>query len=90
MTDPIADRAIQLIDLAGLTAFAETGTKEYFRWQNVKRGRARIGTEEIEKIGKIFPQYRWWLTTGEVMPDCGQTSPEYDQANSNLPKQNAE
>jgi len=49
-----------------------------------------VGTEEIEKIGKIFPQYRWWLTTGEVMPDCGQTSPEYDQANSNLPKQNAE
>lgn len=89
MNDPIADRAIQLIDLAGLTAFAETGTKEYFRWQNVKRGRARVGTQEIEEIGKVFPQYRWWLTTGDVMPETGQTSPEYDKANSNLPNQGA-
>ncbi|PKM24718.1 DNA-binding protein [Pseudomonas sp. HMWF032] len=89
MEDPIADRAIQLIDLAGLSAFAESGTKEYFRWQNVKRGRARVGTREIEEIGKVFPQYRWWLTTGEVMPESGQVSPEYDEANRNLSKPDA-
>jgi hypothetical protein len=81
MNDPIADRAILLIELAGLSAFAESGTKEYFRWQNVKRGRARVGTQELEEIGKVFPQYRWWLATGELMPDQGQTSPEYDEAN---------
>lgn len=84
MSDPIADRAIQLMDLAGLAAFAETGTKEYFRWQNVKRGRARVGTQEIEELGKLFPNYRWWLVTGEVMPEVGQTSPDYDEANRNL------
>jgi len=89
MTDHIADRAILLIEKAGLTAFAETGTKEYFRWQNVKRGRARVGTQEIEEIGKVFPQYRWWLTTGEVLPEAGQTSPDYDEAHSNLSNHHA-
>jgi hypothetical protein len=34
-----------------------------------------------------YPQYRWWLTTGEVMPEIGQTSPEYDEANRNLTSQ---
>ncbi|HIE0458256.1 TPA: DNA-binding protein, partial [Pseudomonas aeruginosa] len=37
----------------------------------------------------IYPQYRWWLMTGEVMPEIGQTSPSYDEANRNLPNQNA-
>lgn len=83
----MADRAIVLMGLAGLAAFAEKGTKEYFRWQNVKRGHARVSTQEIGEIGRVFPKYRWWLVTGEVMPEMGQTSPEYDEANRNLVRQ---
>jgi len=84
MNDPMADRAIVLMGLAGLAAFAEKGTKEYFRWQNVKRGRARVGTQELGEIVRVFPRYRWWLVTGEVMPEIGQTSPDYDEANRKL------
>ena len=82
MTNTITDRAIQLIGKAGLCAFAPVDSKEYYRWSNIKRGKARVSAETIERIGSVFPQYRWWLVTGEVMPDKGQTSPEYDAANS--------
>lgn len=89
MPNGITDRAFKLIDLAGLDAFAEVNSKEYYRWSNIKRGKARLGAEEIEKLNDQFPAYRWWLSTGEVMPEVGQTSPEYDEANSKLLDQNA-
>lgn len=85
----ITDRAVLLIDLAGLDAFAPVRSKEYYRWSNIKRGKARLGAEEIEQLNAMFPRYRWWLATGEVMPESGQTSPGYDEQNlrrSNLDK----
>jgi hypothetical protein len=80
----LSDRANALIALAGLDAFAPVNTKEYYRWSNIKRGKARLGPEEIEQLNEKFPRYRWWLSTGEVMPEAGQTSPEYDEANAKL------
>jgi len=71
----ITDRAVLLIDLAGLDAFAPVRSKEYYRWSNIKRGKARLGAEEIEQLNAMFPRYRWWLATGEVMPESGQTEP---------------
>jgi hypothetical protein len=87
MAGDIANRAIQLLNQTSLKALAEVNSKDYVRWQSIKRGKARIGAEEIELLGEKYPKYRWWLMTGEVMPDKGQTSPEYDQANSNLSNQ---
>ncbi|PNG14029.1 DNA-binding protein [Stutzerimonas stutzeri] len=85
----ITDRAVLLIDLAGLDAFAPVRSKEYYRWSNIKRGKARLGAEEIERLNAMFPRYRWWLVTGEVMPESGQTSPAYDEANRNLSQPSA-
>ena len=47
-----------------------------------------MSTEELEVLQAIFPMYRLWLISGEVMPECGQTSPEYDEANRNLKSPN--
>ncbi|SDF74861.1 helix-turn-helix domain-containing protein [Phytopseudomonas seleniipraecipitans] len=68
----------------------KTGISRY-TWNNLKNpARNReIKAEEIEAVAKMFPQYRWWMLTGEVMPDKGQVSPEYEEANRNLPNQNA-
>lgn len=85
----ITDRAKLLLDLAKLEDLAKPNSKEYVRWQNIKRGRARFGALEIEKLGKLMPSYRWWLMSGEVMPEVGQTSPAYDEANEKLPSQSA-
>lgn len=80
----ITDRALQLIGQSNLSELTRAGATDYNRWVSIKRGRARVGADEVEILGKVFPQYRWWLTTGEVMPEVGQTSPEYDAANANL------
>lgn len=68
----------------------KTGISRY-TWNNLKNpARNReIKAEEIEAVAKVFPQYRWWMLTGEVMPDKGQVSPDYEEANRNLPNQNA-
>ncbi|CAH0286074.1 hypothetical protein SRABI70_03908 [Pseudomonas sp. Bi70] len=68
----------------------KTGISRY-TWNNLKNpARNReIKAEEIEAVAKVFPQYRWWMLTGEVMPDKGQLSPDYEEANRNLPNQNA-
>ncbi|MEW6464067.1 MULTISPECIES: hypothetical protein, partial [Ectopseudomonas] len=83
------DRALKLLEMTSLKDLAAVNSKEYVRWQTIRRGKARITAEEIEQLGKLYPSYRWWLMTGEVMPDKGQTSPEYDEANRNLTDQNA-
>lgn len=88
MDERLSDRGLRLLEMASIKDLAESGTTDYVRWQNIKRGKARIGADEIEVLGKSFPRYRWWLITGEVMPEIGQTSPEYDEANRNLTNPN--
>lgn len=58
-----------------------TGISRY-TWSNLKNpSKTReIKEEEILAIAKVFPQFRWWLLTGEVMPEAGQISPGYEDA----------
>lgn len=89
----IKARVIEILKSSGIRLpelEARTGISRY-TWNNLKNpARNReIKEEEILAIAEVYPQYRWWLITGEVMPEVGQTSPEYDEAHSNLPNQNA-
>lgn len=90
MAEGMADRALLLLEQTSLKDLAEVNSKEYVRWQSIKRGRARFSAEELEQLGALYPQYRWWLMTGEVMPDVGQTSPEYDETHPASIKPSAE
>lgn len=52
-----------------------TGISRY-TWQNIRNKPEReIKEEEITAIGNAFPEYRWWILTGEEMPEVGQISP---------------
>lgn len=67
-----------------------TGISRY-TWSNLKnpaKGR-EIKAEEIEAVVRLYPQYALWIVSGTVHPDCGQTSPDYDEAHSKLPNQHA-
>ena len=74
----ITERALLLIGQSSLTELTRAGDTDYNRWVSIKRGKARVGADEIEILGKLYPHYRWWLSTGEVMPEVGQSSPEHD------------
>lgn len=77
----ITERALRLISQSNLSELTRAGETDYNRWVSIKRGRARVGADEVEILGKVYPHYRWWLSTGEVLPEIGQTSPDHDQAN---------
>ncbi|ALY89061.1 DNA-binding protein [Pseudomonas aeruginosa] len=86
----IKDRLITLFNKERTSVWFEkqTGIDRY-RWGNVRNGKARITDAEIEAVIQIFPQYALWLVTGNIAPESGQTSPDYDEANRNLASPNA-
>lgn len=84
----ITTRALELIEKSSLQELAKAGETDYVRWQNIKRGRARVGAEEVEVLGKVFPQFAYWLTTGEILPECGQISPDYEALQGKASGQN--
>lgn len=83
-----ADRARKLLKVLGPKKTSEFGG-DYERWRSVSKGIVRVTTEEIDVLVQIYPQYALWLASGRIAPECGQTSPAYDDANRNLPKTNA-
>lgn len=67
-----------------------TGISRY-TWNNLKNtARSReIKAEEIEAVVKLYPPFALWIVSGNIAPESGQTSPEYDEANRNLNNQSA-
>lgn len=76
MAQGMAARALRLLEQTSLKGLAEVNSKDYVRWQSIKRGRARMGVEELERLAGLYPQYRWWLLTGESLPVAGQLCPD--------------
>ncbi len=83
------DRAITLIYKTGLDDLVRQSEISYSRWKNLRHKKVRLSTEEVEVLVKIYPQYALWVASGQIAPECGQTSPEYEEANRNLTSQNA-
>lgn len=87
--ESIQGRARTLIDKAGFDKLVREGDIGHSRWQSVRYKDIRMSTEEIEVLQKVFPEYALWLISGNIAPECGQTSPEYDEANRNLTNHHA-
>lgn len=84
MANEQEDRFYLLLDMTSLDRLAkESGTK-YSRWDNIKRRKIRMGAYEAGFLMSLYPQYSLWVGTGNVLPEAGQTSPEYDAADRKL------
>ncbi len=79
-TYTITDRIIELIDCSTdpqrkFSEFEEiTGIKRQ-TWQNVANKRQKANEDLLEVIGRIWPQYAYWLMTGNTDEKNGHTSP---------------
>lgn len=83
------ERIRTLIDIAGLDNLAKKTEIAGTRWRTVRYDkRTRISTQEMQALIALYPQYGLWLSTGNVAPEIGQTSPAYDEANEKLHGQN--
>lgn len=78
-----------MIYKAGLDELVRASEINYSRWKNIRHKTVRVSSEELDVLVRVFPQYALWLASGKIAPECGQTSPDYDEANRNLTSQNA-
>lgn len=56
----------------------------YTRWTNALQRKAKLRHEEIEAIGKAWPEYKLWIAYGEELPEAGQISPMTKAAQKEL------
>lgn len=54
------------------------------RWSNVKAENSEMRATEVEALNKVFPEYSYWLATGNEMPEAGQISPMTKLTQQNL------
>jgi len=88
--ESIDSRVRTLVDKAGLDELVKKTDISSTRWRTVRYDkRTRISTQEVEALAVLYPQYALWLASGQIAPDAGQTSPEYDEANRNLTSHDA-
>jgi hypothetical protein len=87
----IRERIVAIWEYKKMTAkrLEELSGIDREKWYALRKGGRRANEDDISVIAKLFPNYALWLVSGEVAPDCGQTSPEYDEANRNLISPNA-
>lgn len=83
----IRERIITIWDYLDLSApkLEKLSGIDRSKWYHLRNGKRRANEDDIVAIVKLAPQYALWLTTGTIIPDAGQTSPEYDEANKALP-----
>jgi hypothetical protein len=86
----IDERVRTVASIAGMDRLVRETPIGSNRWRTVLYNKeVRISTVEVEELSKLYPQYRWWMISGDVAPEIGQTSPAYDEANRNLSSPNA-
>lgn len=79
------ERIRTLIDQIGIDGLVRQSDIGGTRWRTVRYDkRTRISTKEVSALVNLKPGYALWLASGEIAPEAGQTSPEYDLANKNL------
>jgi len=82
--ESIQRRARSLIDKAGMDRLVKESEIGYSRWQSVRYKNIRMSTEELEVLQGMFPEFQLWLISGNIAPEAGQVSPEYEIADAKL------
>ncbi len=54
------------------------------KWQNLGQGKQRANDEMLEAIGRVFPQYAYWLVTGKTDEAHGHVSPILERLREDL------
>lgn len=87
----IRERIVAIWEYKKLTAkkLEELSGIDREKWYALRKGGRRANEDDISSIVKIHPEYALWLVSGQIAPEVGQTSPEFDEADRKLPDQNA-
>jgi len=58
-----------------------TGIDRY-KWGNIRGRKQKVNEDYLEALNQAFPQFSYWIMTGQTIPEAGQISPEMDKARS--------
>lgn len=86
MKEPVIERINALAEIEGLTRddLARKTGIGYSRWTNVLQGKTKLRHDEIVAIGNAWPEFAYWVTFGEELPEAGQISPMTKAAQKKL------
>jgi len=77
----IRERLIELIDYNGSSPrkrFSEFSDKTGINRDTIKQfyhGNQNLSDKQLDAVNTAFPEYVFWIATGNVLPDSGQISP---------------
>lgn len=82
----IRERLIAIWEAKALTAkkLEELTGIDREKWYALRNGKRRVNGDDIEAILSITPEYALWLVTGNIAPESGQKSPNYEEADLKL------
>lgn len=66
------------------TQIAEQTGISKFTWANIELGKQQPNGDHIEAIAKKWPQFAYWLVTGETDEEHGHTSPILERIRADL------
>jgi len=80
----IRDRVIELFDTLELTSkrMEELTGIDRYKWGNIRGRKQKVNEDYLEALNKTFPQFSFWIMTGQTIPEAGQISPEIEKTRS--------
>ncbi len=80
------ERIIQVIDKSGLSKeeLEKATGISFYKWNNLRTKKQRANEDHLEAINKNWPEYSYWVMTGETIPEAGQISPELEETRKRL------
>lgn len=87
----IRERIVELWDAKGLSArdLEQLTGLDRDKWYSLRNGRRRTNEDDLTALVAAFPNYAYWLISGNIAPEAGQVSPSYEEANEKLLAPNA-
>ena len=80
----IRDRIIEIFDVLDLTSkrMEELTGIDRYKWGNIRGRKQKVNEDYLEALNQAFPQFSYWIMTGQTIPKAGQISPEMEKARS--------
>ncbi len=76
------DRIIELFDTLELTSkkMEELTGIDRYKWGNIRGRKQKVNEDYLEALNEHFPQFSYWIMTGQTIPEAGQISPGMEKA----------
>jgi len=51
-----------------------------YKWSGLFNDRQRANEDHLEAVAKLWPEFAYWVMTGQIQPEAGNINPEIEVA----------